>query len=326
MPKPIAEQVVVITGASSGIGRATAKHLAARGARVVVTARRAEALDTLVEEIAAEGGEALAVPGDVTREEDLRAVARAAVARFGRIDTWVNNAGVVIQGRVQDVPLDEVRRQLDVNLVGMINGTRCALDVMLPRGEGTVVQVSSIAAKQGAPYLSAYSAAKAGVGAFTEAVRTELRGRGVALSVLYVPPVDTPIDAHSRGRLGVQPKPTPPVAYPEEVARGIERLAASGDREGYVFWARAFVLMSTAFPGFTEGLLHHVRRGNWSDEAPGEDNVDSPSATTPPEERAGAGAPGWRGLTLREALRMLPAETLLASAALGALVGAATRR
>ncbi|HEV2121742.1 MAG TPA: SDR family NAD(P)-dependent oxidoreductase, partial [Chloroflexota bacterium] len=134
MPRPVAEQVVVITGASSGIGRCTAQHLAAQGARVVVTARRAEALHDLVREIEREGGHALDVPGDVTRKEDLRAVAQAAVEHFGRIDSWVNNASVYIQGRVQDITLDEYRRILDVNLVGLINGTQCALDVMLPQG------------------------------------------------------------------------------------------------------------------------------------------------------------------------------------------------
>lgn len=326
MPRPLAEQVVVITGASSGIGRCTATHLAARGARVVVTARRADELDDLVREIEASGGQTLAVPGDVTREEDLRAVARAAIDRFGRIDTWVNNAGIFIQGRVQDVPLDEVRRQLDVNLVGAINGTRCALYAMLPRGEGVVVQVSSIAAEQGAPYLSAYSAAKAGINAFTEAVRTELQGSGVALSVLHVPPVDTPIYDHGRGRLGVQPKPTPPMAYPEEVAWGIARLAESGARADYVFWARPFVLLSTALPAFSEWLLHHVRRGNWADDPPGGDNVDTPETVHPNPEDAGWADQGWRGLTLREAVRILPAETLLGAAAIGALAGALTLR
>ncbi|MBA4158507.1 MAG: SDR family NAD(P)-dependent oxidoreductase, partial [Gemmatimonadetes bacterium] len=127
-------------------------------------------------EIEASGGQAIVVSGDVTREEDLRAVAAAAVERFGRIDTWVNNASVYIQGRVQDITLDEYRRIMDVDFVGMVNGTQRALEVMLPQGEGVIVQISSVAAKRGVPYTSPYSAAKAAIVGFTSALRAELWG------------------------------------------------------------------------------------------------------------------------------------------------------
>lgn len=325
MPRPLSHQVVVVTGASSGIGRRTAQHLAARGARVVVTSRRADALDELVGEIEADGGEALAVPADVTSEEDLRAVARAAVDRFGRIDTWVNVAGVMIQGGVRDVELDEVRRLLDVNLVGVVNGTRCALDVMLPRGEGVVVQVSSVAARRAVPYLSAYSASKAGVAAFTEALRSELWGTGVALSVLYPPTVDTPVYHNALARLGVQPKPFAPMADPVEAARTIARLAETGARAGYFFWARPVALLNAASPALGDWLLHRAREGNWAERPPNAgDNLDAPAPAVPAAVRAGWSEPGWRGLTLREAVRVLPLGTLLGAAAVG--LGAALLR
>ncbi len=326
MNRPIADQVVVITGASSGIGRCTAQYLAGKGARVVVTARRADALAELVREIEAAGGQALASAGDVTRKEDLRAVADAAVARFGRIDTWVNNASVYIQGRVQDITLDEYRRILDVNLVGTINGTQCALDVMLPRGSGVIVQVSSVAAKRGVPYTSPYSAAKAALDGFTSTLRAELWGSGVHLSILYPPTVDTPIYHQSRGKLGVVPKPAPPIADPLEAARAIARLAETGERHRYFGWAGPLALLDTVSPATGDWLLHHVEGFTYSDTPAGEDNVDRPSTTVPPTIRAGWAEPGWKGFTLREAVRVLPLDSMLGAAALGFLAGRATRK
>ncbi len=326
MQRPLAEQVVVITGASSGIGRCTARYLALRGARVVVTARRAEALRELVREIEGAGGQALAVPGDVTLKEDLRAVAEAAVEHFGRIDSWVNNASVYLQGRVQDITLDEYRRILDVNLVGTINGTQCALEVMLPRGSGVIVQVSSVAAKRGVPYTSPYSAAKAGIDGFTSTLRSELWGTGVRLSILYPPTVDTPIYQHGRGKLGVVPKPAPPVAYPIEAAREIAHLAETGERHRYFGWAGPLALLNAVSPAVGDWLLHHVERATWSELPAGEDNLDAPASTVPPTERGGWAEPGWRGLTLREVVRVVPLESVLGAAALGFFAARAMSR
>ncbi len=326
MPRRLSEQVVVITGASSGIGRCTARYLAARGARVVVTARRAEALRDLVREIEAAGGQAVAVPGDVTRKEDLRAVAETAVEHFGRIDTWVNNASVYIQGRVQDITLEEYRRVLDVNLVGLINGTQCALEVMLPQGSGVIVQVSSVAAERGVPYTSAYSAAKAGIDGFTGALRSELWGTGVRLSILYPPTVDTPIYQQARGKLGVSPKPAPPIADPLEAAREIAYLAKTGDRHRYFGWAGPLALVNALSPAFGDWFLHHVERATWSELPPGEDNLYAPAATVPPTERGGWAEPGWRGLTLREVARVVPWESALGAAAAGFFAARAIRR
>jgi NAD(P)-dependent dehydrogenase (short-subunit alcohol dehydrogenase family) len=324
VPKRLAEQVVVITGASSGIGRATARLLAAKGARVVVTARRAEALASLVAEIEDEGGIAHAVPGDVRREEDLRAVARAAVDRFGHVDTWVNNASVYIQGRVQDMELDDFRDLLDVNFIGLVNGTRCALDVMLPRGEGVIVQVSSVAARRGVPYTSAYSAAKAAIDGFTSALRAELWGTGIRFSILYPPTVDTPIYHESRGKLGVVPKPAAPVADPLQAAREIARLAESGARRRFFGWAGPLAALDALAPPAGDWLLHHVEGFTYTGTPAAGDNIDSPSSL-PATERAGWRRPGWRGLTVDEFARVLPWESVLAAGALGWVAGRASR-
>ena len=317
MLKRLSEQVLVITGASSGIGRCTARYCAERGARVVVTARRGDALEELAREIQAGGGQALAVPGDVTREEDMRAVARAAVERFGGIDTWVNNASVYIQGRVQDITLDEYRRVLDVNLVGLINGTRCALDVMLPQGSGVIVHVSSVAARRGVPFTSPYSAAKAGIDGFTSALRAELWGTGVHLSILYPPTVDTPVYQHARGKLGVVPKPAPPVADPVTAARAIAELAETGARHRYFGWAGPLNVLNQLSPAAGDWLLHRAKGFTYSDTPAAADNLDRPIAGMPPAVRGGWSRPGWKGLTLRETARVFPWEMLLGAAAIG---------
>lgn len=327
MNRPIENQVIVITGASSGIGRCAALHLADLGARLVLTARRADALDEVVRQIEAGGGQAIAIPGDVTREDDLRAVAEAAVERFGRIDAWVNNAGVYMQGRVQDITLDEYRRILDVNFVGVVNGTQRALDVMLPQGAGVIVQISSVAAKRGVPYTSPYSASKAAIVGFTSALRAELWGTGVHLSIVYPPTVDTPIYDSSRGKLGVVPKPAAPIADPIQAARAIEHLARTGERHRFFGWAGPLAVFDAVSPAAGDWLMHHVEGFTYSGKpADGDDNVDSPSRTVPGAVRAGWARPGWKGFTIQEAVRVLPLDTMLGAAALGFVAGRVTRR
>ncbi len=293
---------------------------------MVLTARRDAALREVVDEITSAGGHAVALPGDVTRAADLAAVADLAIECFGRIDSWVNNASVYIQGRAQDITLDEYRRILDVNTVGTINGTQCALRYMLPRGSGVIVQVSSVAARRGVPYTTPYSASKAALDGFTSALRAELRGSGVRISTLYPPTVDTPIYEQSRGKLGVVPKPAPPVSDPVTAARAIARLARTGERHLYFGWAGPLALLDAVSPAAGDWLLHRVAGLTYSDRPAGEDNVDSPSTTVPPTVRAGWAEPGWKGLTVSEATRVLPLESLIGAAALGFAAARLTRR
>ncbi|CAN5844550.1 SDR family oxidoreductase [soil metagenome] len=322
----LAEQVVVITGASSGIGRCAALHLAARGARVVVTARRADALEQLVREIESDGGQAVAVSGDVTREADLRKVAETAVERFGRIDTWINNAAVYLQGRVREITPDEYRRVLEVNLLGYIIGTQCALDVMHRQGTGAIIQISSILGKRGAAYFSAYAAAKAGIDGFTQSLRSELWGTGIRVSTLYLAPVDTPIYQHARGKFGTIPKPPPPVSDPESVAKAIAKLIERPRNEQIADTFSFFYLAMSKLPSRGgDWFLHRTAQFTLSDIPDRGDNLDQPLNDVP-RVRGGWAEPGWRGFTLRETVRVLPVESLLAAAALGFVTSRVARR
>ncbi|HEX6939841.1 MAG TPA: SDR family oxidoreductase [Longimicrobiales bacterium] len=319
MPRPLAEQVVVITGASSGIGRCTARHLAAHGARVVLTARRAAALDELAREIGARGAHALAVPGDVRREEDMAAVADAAAGRFGRIDTWVNNAGVYIYGAVEDLTLDDFRAVLETDLLGVINGTRQALRYMLPARAGVVIQISSILGKRGAPYTAPYSAAKAAIDGFCDALRSELWGTGVRIATLYLPSVDTPIYQHARSRFPTKPRPVPPLHDPVEAARRIAELAVRPKPEAYFgLFRRLYLGLGRLAPRLTDALLRHTAEAMRGRLPADGDNIDEPMRSVPPATRG-----GWsrKGITLRDVVRVLPAETLLAAGLVGFAAG-----
>jgi NAD(P)-dependent dehydrogenase (short-subunit alcohol dehydrogenase family) len=319
MTRAVADQVVVITGGSSGIGRCTAELLAARGAKVVITARGVEPLEEVARVIRDRGGEVLAIPGDVTSKSDLAAVAAAAVERFGRIDTWVNNAGLYIQGHIQDITLEEFRRVIDVNLIGLINGTQCALEVMLPRKAGTIVQVSSVAGPRGVPYTTPYSAAKSAIDGFTQGLRAELWGSGVQFCIVYPPTVDTPIFQKARGKLGVLPKPAPPIAHPVQVARAIAEVAESGKRHRYVGWSGPLIALNIVAPPIADWLLHRVRGFTYSDLRAGEDNLDGPLPDAPHTVLGGWSEPGWKGLTLGEVARVLPLGAAAGAAATGFL-------
>ena len=316
-PKPLRRQTVVITGASSGIGRCAALRLAERGARLVVTARNAAALDALVRQIEALGGQALAVPGDVRSEHDLHVVAQAAVDRYGAIDTWVNNAAIYVQGTVDDTTLEEFREMVDVDLLGYIRGTKCALAQMRRQGNGVVIQVSSILARRGAPYFSAYAAAKGGLDGFTEALRSELCGTDIHVSTLYLPPLDTPIYQHARGKFGTIPKPPPPVYDPMHAARAIERLAERPEPAVVVgAFGHLYLLLPRLPSRLGDWILHHTSSLTRTDIPSLGDNWDQPMGDTP-RVRGGWGARVELGAAVREAGRLHPWRTLLGLTAVG---------
>jgi len=219
----LAGSVVVVTGASSGIGRATALALARAGARPVLVARRAGELDEVA---AACGSDALAVAADVTDPDAVEEVARRAVERFDRLDGWVNCAGVMMFGALLDVPLADVRRVLDVNVLGYVHGARAALPRMIAQERGVLVNVSSLLGQIALPHGAAYSMSKAAVRAMAAALREELRldgVRGVAVTTVLVPAVDTPIYRVAANHSGRTPHPPPPVYSAERVAATILR-------------------------------------------------------------------------------------------------------
>jgi short-subunit dehydrogenase len=222
------QQVVVITGASSGIGRATALELAGRGARLVLASRRGAVLEELATECADRGGEALAVPTDTTDWEAVRALAQAAVARFGRIDVWINDAAVSVFAPVVEVPLDEFRRVIDVDVMGYVHGARAALEVMIPQRRGVIVNVSSIVGEVPQPYTAAYGMSKAAVRALGVSLRAELRLqrlRDVHVSTVLPPTVDTPFFRHSANHTGRMVQAMPPVYSVDKVASAVVRAA-----------------------------------------------------------------------------------------------------
>lgn len=221
-------RVVVITGASSGIGRATALHFAARGDYVVLAGRSRDALEEVAHQCEGLGVPALVVPTDVTDADAVDALAAAAVQRFGRIDVWVNAAGVSVFAEFVQVPLDDFRRVIDVNLMGSVYGSRVALIHMGLQGRGVLINIASVLGEVPQPYTAAYGMSKAGVRALGVTLRSELRLRGltrVHVSTVLPATIDTPFFRHAANYTGRRVLAMPPVYGPEKVARTIVDLA-----------------------------------------------------------------------------------------------------
>lgn len=254
MVRSIVDQVVVITGASSGIGRETALAFAQRGARLVLAARNREALDTLAAEVERLGGVAHVVPTDVSDFEQVDKLAVSAVQRFGRIDTWVNNAAVATYGSIEQMDVAEIRRVIEVNLFGQIHGMKAALPHLRREG-GTIINVASALGKRAVPLQAAYCAAKHGVVAFGEALRLELRADRVPVEVVDILPssINTPIFEHARSKLGVLPTLLPPVYEPRVVAGAILTVAEQPVRQVFVGGAgRLFDLLQRLSPSLMD--------------------------------------------------------------------------
>ena len=229
---PIREQVMVITGASSGIGLVTARQAAARGARVVLAARNGEDLARAVEEIRREGGRAIHITADVADRHQTDTIAEAALRAFGRIDTWVNNAAVSMYGRLTELPIEDMRRQMDINFWGQVYGARAAVRHLRSRG-GAIINVGSALSDRAIPLQGAYCAAKHALKAFTDTLRMELEDEDAPISVTLVKPasIDTPFFEKARTYLGVEPQPVPPVYTPDVVASVIIHAAQHPLRE-----------------------------------------------------------------------------------------------
>jgi short-subunit dehydrogenase len=218
--------IVVITGASSGIGRATALRLARRQASLILVSRRRHALDELAIECRARGGQAVvAIVADVTDSDALEAVAIRASTEFGRLDGWVNCAAVGVYGYLERVPPAEFRRVIDVNVMGCVYGARAALTPMITQRRGTIVNIASILAEVPQPYSAAYSISKAAVRALGGSLRAELRLRHlkrVHVVTILPPSIDTPFFAHAANHTGRRLLALPPVYPPEIVAKAVE--------------------------------------------------------------------------------------------------------
>ncbi|HEV7672227.1 MAG TPA: SDR family oxidoreductase [Thermoanaerobaculia bacterium] len=231
--KPLPQQVIVITGASSGIGLATAKKAAAKGAKVVLAARNEPALQQIGREIEAAGGTALSVVADVGNVEDLERIARTAVDTFGRVDTWVNNAGTSIYGRLEEVSEEDNRRLFDINFWGVVNGSLIGLRCLETSG-AALINVGSELSDVVAPLQGMYSATKHAVKGFTDALRievAEIAGRPVSITLIQPTAVDTPFPQHARNYMAREPKLPDPKIQPEEVADAILDAAENPRRD-----------------------------------------------------------------------------------------------
>lgn len=233
--RPIAEQVIVITGASSGIGRATALEAARRGARVVLAARNAVDLEAAAEACRQAGAEAFAVPTDVTDLEQVEALALRAVDAFGRIDTWVNNAAVTLFGTFRDTPAEDFRQIMEVNFMGQIHGAKAALPFLEETG-GALICMGSALSDRSAPLQTGYSATKHAIKGWVDGLRVELKKDGSPIRVTLIKPatINTPFYEKARSYLGVQPRSIPPFYAPEPVADAVLHAATSDERELFV--------------------------------------------------------------------------------------------
>jgi short-subunit dehydrogenase len=324
--RPLAEQVLVLTGASSGIGLDTAQRAAAAGAKVMLVARDEAALKTAVAEIERAGGTAAYAVADVGVAEQVDEAAAAAVARFGRIDTWVNDAGVAIYAMLHDTPISEHEQLFRTNYFGVVNGATAALRHMRETG-GALITVGSIASDIPSPVLGAYSASKHAVKGYINSLRAELIAEQVPVSVTLVKPggIDTPIGQHAANHMGHEALIPPPVYDPDLVAQAILEAAEQPRREITVGGVpRLQVLIGTHFPGLLDHLARFLIPAVIDPDRPPtpSDNLARPAN----EGRVRSGTESGRPFSLYTWAARHRVATGLGVAALAAAAALATRR
>jgi NAD(P)-dependent dehydrogenase (short-subunit alcohol dehydrogenase family) len=293
--------VAVVTGASSGIGRATALEFAGRGATVVATSRRSNALTDVVEECRARGADALALPADVTDAHAVEQIARETAGRFGRIDIWVNNAAVTLFARLEEAPVDCWHRVIETNLFGTYHGIRAAIPWMREQGGGVIVNVSSVVSKVPTPNVSAYVASKYAMRALSDCVRQELLDvPGIAVCTVLPGPIDTPLFDQGGNYTGRRPKPLKPVIAAERVAATIASCAAKPRDEVFVGASSGMVLgLRRIAPGLVERIA--------AKQVPDDHFTDEPVAATDgnlfePSDDDGSISGGWTRSSVRKSV------------------------
>ena len=285
-------EVVVITGASSGIGRATVRRFAGPDTKLALVARTREALEAAAREVREAGGEALVLPADVADPEAVEGVAAATEERFGPIDIWINVAMTTVFAFFEDVEPEEFRRATDVTYHGSVWGLRTALRRMLPRDRGTIVQVGSALAYRGIPLQAPYCGAKHAVQGVFETLRTELRHKGsnVHLTTVHLPGLNTPQFEHCRDKFPKRSQPVAPIYQPEVAADAIHWAAHHRRREMYVGGSTVYTIWGNKVaPWLAERYLARTAvSGQLSDAHKPADRPDNLFAVVP-------GDPGARG-------------------------------
>ena len=274
--------MIVVTGASSGVGRAIARRFGERGARVALIARGLEGLDGARREIEGAGGQALVLPLDIADAEAVDAAAAYIVERWGRIDTWINNAMVSVFAPIAEMDAAEFRRVTEVTYLGYVHGTLAALRYMRERDAGAILQIGSALAYRSIPLQSAYCAAKAAIRGFTDSLRCELAHdrSNIRLSMLQLPAVNTPQFEVVRNKLGKHAQPVPPIYQPEVIADAVEHVLAHPVREMWIGTSTIKAIVGQRLiPGWLDRYL--ARKGyetQVTDELPPtyDDNVDRP--------------------------------------------------
>ena len=255
-------RVIAITGASAGIGRATALRMAREGAGIAICARRADRLETVAAEIAAAGGAPLPIVADVTRVADMDAFVARTVERFGRLDVMMCNAGFGIAGAIDEVTPEQMQKLMDVNYTGTYLAARAALRVFRRQGHGHIIIVSSIVGKRGVPYMGAYSATKFAQVGLAECLRAEVAGSAIRVSVVYPVSTETEFfDVMSRETGAEVTRAFGPRQSVETVADAIARGIARPVPEIYPHWqSRALVVLNAIAPGFTDRMVKRFGR------------------------------------------------------------------
>jgi NAD(P)-dependent dehydrogenase (short-subunit alcohol dehydrogenase family) len=258
--------VALVTGASGGVGRATASRFAEEGYDVALVARGRDGLEHAAQEVEARGRKALALPLDVADAQAVEAAAERTEQELGPIDVWVNDAMATVFAKVRDLDPDEVRRVTEVTYLGQVNGTITALRRMLPRDHGVIVSVGSALAFHAIPAQAAYCASKFAVRGFHEALRCELLADGskVRVAEVHLPAVNTPQFGWGRSKFERHPQPVPPIYQPETIARHIYSAAVKPGRPRIVgSWNRVMVFVGTRFRGVAD---HYLARTALSDQ------------------------------------------------------------
>jgi NADP-dependent 3-hydroxy acid dehydrogenase YdfG len=284
---------IVITGASSGIGRATAHAFARRGAHIVLAARRAEMLEDAARECVSLGGTALAVPTDVTQEGQVEALGRRALEHSGRIDVWFNNAGVGVFGRLDSVPMEAWHRVIETNLFGYVHGAKVAMRQFREQGRGVLVQNASIVGRTAKPDGTAYATSKFAIRGLSEALRQEVLDQpDIQICTVLPSVIDTPFFQHAANFSGRQVQAAPPVYTADEVAETVVALVEQPQAELIVGgFGKIVAAQKRLAPGFTTWLTGRtLHRGFLSEEPSGDTN----GALFEPIEDGRAVDGGWR--------------------------------